>query len=97
MLVAKEAYTVQENGQVTLPKELREEYGLKKGDAVVFQKTPAGWVVRKQEPDPMQLLDELGEALRAKGITLEEWMASGREIRGELLKEKYDPDPGPDA
>lgn len=90
--MTKEAYIVQENGQVTLPKELRQEYNLKKGDTVVFQKTDDGWVVQKQEPDPMQLLDELGEALKAKGISLEEWIKSGREIRGEILKEKYDLD-----
>jgi bifunctional DNA-binding transcriptional regulator/antitoxin component of YhaV-PrlF toxin-antitoxin module len=91
--MAKESYTVQENGQVTLPLELRQEYGIKKGDVVVFQKTSEGWLIRKQEPDPLKLLDELGEALRAKGITLEEWIESGREIRGQLIKAKYGLDP----
>jgi AbrB family looped-hinge helix DNA binding protein len=32
-------YTIQENGQVTLPKELRREYGLSKGDTVTFERT----------------------------------------------------------
>ncbi len=82
-------YTIQENGQVTLPKELRREYGLRKGDTVVFERTDEGWIVRKDEPDPMQLLDELGEILAARGVTLDELIASGRAIRGEIVREQY--------
>ena len=82
-------YTIQENGQVTLPKELRREYGLHKGDTVVFERTDEGWIVRKDEPDPMKLLDELGEILAARGVTLEELIASGRDIRGEIVREQY--------
>lgn len=82
-------YTIQENGQVTLPKELRREYGLRKGDTVVFERTDEGWIVRKDEPDPIKLLDELGEILAARGVTLEELIASGRDIRGEIVRERY--------
>jgi len=82
-------YTIQENGQVTLPKELRREYGLRKGDTVVFERTAEGWVVRKEEPDPMKLLDELGALLAARGIALDELIASGRDIRGEIVRERY--------
>lgn len=83
-------YTIQENGQVTLPKELRREYGLHKGDTVVFERTDEGWIVRKDEPDPMKLLDALGEILAARGVTLEELIASGRDIRGEIVREQYE-------
>lgn len=86
-------YTIQENGQVTLPKELRREYGLTKGDTVVFERTGEGWVVRKDEPDPMKLLDELGEILAARGVTLDELIASGRDIRGEIVREVYGLEP----
>lgn len=89
-------YTIQENGQVTLPKELRREYGLHKGDTVVFERTEEGWIVRKDEPDPMKLLDELGEILAARGITLDELIASGRGIRGEIVRERYGLEPGDD-
>jgi len=82
-------YTIQENGQVTLPKELRREYGLRKGDTVVFERTAEGWVVRKEEPDPMKLLDELGALLAARGIALDELIVSGRDIRGEIMRERY--------
>lgn len=82
-------YMIQENGQVTLPKELRREFKLRKGDAIVFERTEDGWLIRKPEPDPMKLLDELGALLEARGITLDELIASGRDIRGELVREQY--------
>jgi AbrB family looped-hinge helix DNA binding protein len=82
-------YTIQENGQVTLPKELRREYGLRKGDTVVFERTDEGWMIRREEPDPLKLLDELDEILTARGITLDELITSGRDIRGEIVRERY--------
>lgn len=89
-------YTIQENGQVTLPKALRREYQLSKGDEVVFERTKDGWLIRKQEPDPMKLLDELGAILEARGITLDELIASGRNVRGEIVREQYEVDPDDD-
>ena len=92
-------YTIQENGQVTLPKELRREYGLRKGDTVIFERTDEGWVVRREERDAIRLLDELGAILAARGITLDDLIASGRDIRGEIVREQYgigDEDDAPD-
>ena len=43
---------------------------------------PASVVVR-------EALDEIGKALKTKGITLERWLARGRKLRGQLVKEKY--------
>ena len=86
----KRTYTIQENGQVTLPMEWLRKYGLKKGDLVSFTETEDGTlVVVPRVALAMKALDEIGEALKAKGITLEELMENGREIRGEILKEKY--------
>lgn len=85
----KRTYTIQENGQVTLPNEWREKYGLKKGDVVSFVETDKGLVVVPRMLIAMEALDEIGKALKEKGVTLEELMESGRDIRGELLKELY--------
>jgi AbrB family looped-hinge helix DNA binding protein len=82
-------YTIQEDGQVTLPEELRREYGLRRGDAVIFERTDKGWLIRPDEGDPMRLLDELGAILTARGITLDELIASGREMRDEIVRERY--------
>lgn len=89
-------YIIQENGQVTLPKELRREYELNKGDSVVFERTAEGWLIRKEEPDPMKLLNELGSLLAARGVTLDELIASGRDIRSEIVREQYGVEPEDD-
>ena len=87
MIVLEKGYIIQKRGQVTLPVELRQEYELKEGDRVIFERTEVGWVIKRQERDLEALLDELGEALKAKGLTLEELMESGREIRQEIHDE----------
>lgn len=49
-------------------------------------------VANDQPPQVVSLtyrLDELGVSLRQEGVTLNEWMDRGREIRDALLKEKY--------
>lgn len=89
MLVAKKVYTIQDNGQVTLPIEFRKKYNLKKGDVIVFRETDEGLVISPREALAMKLLDEIGEALKAKGITLEQMLADGVDIRKELIREKY--------
>ena len=92
--MARKAYVIQERGQVTLPARLRRKYGLKKGDPVVFRETEEGILISPKETQVMKLLDELGEKLRAEGISLEELMASGRETRGRLLNSLYDLESG---
>ena len=89
MLVAKNIYIIQENGQVTLPIEFRRRYNLNKGDAVVFRETEEGLLISPKEALVMKLLDEIDEGLKAKGITLDELISSGRQIREEIYSEKY--------
>lgn len=83
---------VQEKGQVTIPVEIRRKWELGKGDLVAFVETEEGVLIRPQEIIAMRALDRLGEMLKEKGITLEELVESGREIRGEIAKEKYNLD-----
>lgn len=52
-----------------------------------LDKTPT--LPREPDPDPMKLLDELGAMLKERGITLDELIASGRDIRGEIIRERY--------
>jgi AbrB family looped-hinge helix DNA binding protein len=92
MLVAKNIYIIQENGQVTLPLAFRRRYNLKKGDAVVFKETEEGLLISPKEALVMKLMDEIDEGLKARGITLDELIASGREIRQEIYDEKYAPE-----
>jgi len=84
---------IQEKGQVTLPVEVRRALGLKKGDLVAVTQTEDGVLITPQQVIAIKALDRVGEILRAHGASLEELMESGREIRGELVKEKYGLDP----
>ncbi len=80
---------IQEKGQVTLPADVRRRLGLKKGDLVSVVETTEGILIIPQEVIANKLLDQIGEALREKGLTLAELIESGREIRGQIVQEKY--------
>ena len=88
---------IQEKGQVTLPMEVREKLGLKKGDLVAVEQTDEGVLITLQQVVANKALDQLGEVLRGKGLSLEELIESGREIRGQMVKEKYGLDPNSKA
>lgn len=83
---------VQAKGQVTIPAEIRQKLGLEKGDLVAFIETDDGVLISPQEIVAMKSLDRIGQALGERGIHLEEMIASGRDIRGQLIKEEYDLD-----
>lgn len=80
---------VQEKGQVTIPVEIRRKWNLDKGDLVAFVETEHGVMISPREVVAMEALDRVGEALRERGISLEELIEGGREIRGQLLEAEY--------
>ena len=80
---------VQEKGQVTIPVEIRRKLGLKKGDRVVFVETEQGVLITRQEVIALKALDHMGRALNERGISLDNLIESGREIRGKMLAEEY--------
>ena len=82
---------VQDNGQVTIPSEVRKKLGLKKGDLVAFVETEQGIMIAPQETVAADALERIGEILRENELTLEEIMASGREIRGLIAEANYGP------
>jgi AbrB family looped-hinge helix DNA binding protein len=89
-MAAQQSLTrVQEKGQVTLPAELRRRLGLKKGDIVAITETVEGILITPQELIATKALDEIGEALKAQGLTLEDMIERGRAIREELAQERY--------
>lgn len=87
--MAKKVYTIQDNGQVTLPIEFRKKYNLKKGDVIMFKETEEGLVISPREALAMKLLDEIGDALTEKGFSLEQMIEDGRKIREEIYQEQY--------
>lgn len=84
------AVRVQERGQVTIPKEIRERLGLEKGDLVTFLETEEGVVMKPAEIVMSSALDEIGKALKERGMSIEDLMERGRGIRGDLIEEEYD-------
>ena len=94
--MAEKTYVIQERGQITLPVDLRRKYGLKKGDVIRFEDTADGILINPREALVMRLLDDIGSELAKRGVTLEDLVESGRELRGDLLKDLYgiEPDNG---
>jgi AbrB family looped-hinge helix DNA binding protein len=80
---------VQEKGQVTIPLEIRRKLNLKKGDLVTFVETEEGVLIKPIDVVTSELLDQIGSALKEKGLNLEELLERGREIRKELIEGKY--------
>jgi len=88
MKESKQAYQIGEGG-LNLPKELFEKYGLNSGDEVMLIETERGLVVMPRVEAVMNMLTEIGESLKTQGITLDDLIESGRDIRGDLLQERY--------
>lgn len=80
---------VREKGDITIPKALRQKWGIVPGDLLGFEETERGLLLTRREVIAKDALDEIGNLLREKGVTLEEWLASGREIRRQLIAEEY--------
>jgi len=83
------AVRVQEKGQVTIPLEIRRKLNLKQGDMVIFVETENGVMIKPAEVIVSEALDEIGIVLKAKGISLEELIERGRDIRSEIVEEEY--------
>jgi antitoxin PrlF len=81
---------IQEKGQVTIPTEIRKKLGLKQGDLVAVMETPEGVFITPQQVLATKALDRIGDILKEQGLSVDELIASGREIRGDLLQETYD-------
>jgi AbrB family looped-hinge helix DNA binding protein len=80
---------MQEKGQVTIPTEIRKKLGLKRGDLVAVMETPDGVFITPQQALATKALDRIGEIFKGQGLSLEELIASGRDIRGDILQETY--------
>lgn len=79
--MAQNLVRVQEKGQITLPATFRKKLGLKKGDLVALVETDVGVLITPQRVLASAALDRIGEVLRERGLSLDELIASGREIQ----------------
>jgi AbrB family looped-hinge helix DNA binding protein len=93
MAVAHKYLRIEEGGQVTIPREVRDHLGLRPGDLVILTETPDGILLTSRQAIVSRALDEIGAALREQGLTLDELIESGREERGKIIQEWYGIDP----
>lgn len=70
-------------GQVTIPKEIREELGIEPGDEVVFEPTDGGYEIRKEAPTTEAGEDPF-EKYRGSAETGETMPERMRRLRGEF-------------
>lgn len=63
--------TLTSKGQITIPKDVRDELGLSPGARVSFERSPSGDIVMRRQPRPLM---ELSGALRYDGppVSIEE-------------------------
>ena len=88
MVSAPRLVRIQEKGRVTLPAEVRKRLGLKKGDLVAVMATPDGVLITPQEVVATRALKQIGAILREQGVSLEELIEVGRDVRDELVREQ---------
>ncbi len=81
--------SIQEQGRVILPPQIRRSLGLKTGDLVTVTQTPLGVLITPHETVVSTALADIGHALKKHGLSLEELIERGRRIRTELLAKKY--------
>src|SRR5918992_1036517 len=89
LMTDRKLVRVQDKGQVTIPQEIRKKLGLKRGDLVAVVETPDGVFITPQQVLATKALDSIGNILKEQGVSLEGLIASGREIRTDLLQETY--------
>ena len=88
-MVQRKLVRIQEKGQLTLPSAVRRRLGLKKGDLVAVVETPEGVLITPQDVLAATALGRIGDALREKGLSLDELIESARVERARIVKETY--------
>ena len=81
---------MRDRGRVTIPAPLREKYDLEEGSELILAEEEGRLVLYPRKEERVEeLLDQIGEALKERGITLEELLKESEQIRLEIFKESY--------
>lgn len=81
--------TLRPRRQVTLPREVCEALEVREGDALVLSVAEGAVIVRPGKQLALQALEALRRAIAESGVTEEEMLESGRQIRDEVFRERY--------
>jgi AbrB family looped-hinge helix DNA binding protein len=93
MVAGKNLVRVQEKGQITLPRAIRDELGIKKGDLVSVEVNGRAASIVPQMVISGERMRQIEEEILASGITLEEmdkFIENTRNARGVWMKETHD-------
>jgi AbrB family looped-hinge helix DNA binding protein len=80
---------LREKRQVTLPAEVCEQLGLRQGDEFELRVENGMAIIEPRRTRALKALEAVRKALEDAGVTEEELLASGREIRKEIFRERY--------
>lgn len=80
---------IRERGVITLPAELREKYGIDKGDTFRLVDLDGVFVLTPMVPMIPELAREIEQARLEAGLGIEELLHGLREQRERYYKEKY--------
>ena len=80
---------VSKRGTVTLPKSLREQYGIREGDDMSLLDLGGVFVLVPARSQIDEMADRLSEALLEKGESLESMLKALRDERERVFAEQY--------
>ena len=80
---------VDAEGNLTLPMELRESLGLQIGDTLKVMQTDDYVLLIPKRLLVPEFAEYMSRLLAEKGLTVDDLLASGEEIRDELFRERY--------
>ena len=80
---------VDAEGNLTLPMELRESLGLQIGDTLKVMQTDDYVLLIPKRLLVPEFAEYMSKLLAEKGLTVDDLLASGEEIRDELFRERY--------
>ena len=87
--MTEEPFRVQSKGKEPQSAEESRKAGLKAGDLLAVGATDNGVLIAPCAGRAIKALDQIGEALLENGVTHDEWIESGREVRSELIEKHY--------
>ncbi|PKO08385.1 MAG: hypothetical protein CVU40_15730 [Chloroflexi bacterium HGW-Chloroflexi-2] len=80
---------VQEKGQVTIPRDIRRQLKLKKGDLVTFISTENGVIIKPLGSAADDLLVILGKSLNSRGIKIEQVLTRAKITGSDQLMTEF--------
>ena len=75
--------------QVTIPRAVCEELGVRPGDRLELRVEDGTLIVRPGRVAALEAIRAIQQALEEAGVTEEELLESGRQVRDEIVRERW--------